>query len=117
MKVLICEDDIGIQDMIELLLSDMGHSLLKVEEPEDVLPVLNSAKVDLIIMDYWLRDIKADVIIKKVKQHFPTTPILMISAVNNLEEIQSDLQVNDYLKKPFDITDFQTKVTALLNDT
>lgn len=116
MKVLICEDDIGIQDMIEIILADMGHTLLKVEEPDEVLSTLDSNSIDLIIMDYWLKDVKADVIIRKVKQSFPKIPILLISAVNNLEEVQADLQVSDYLKKPFDIMAFQSKVKTLLYD-
>jgi len=115
MTILLCEDDIGIQDLVTMLVEDIGHNLIRCDEGDTALSLLDKRTIDLVIMDYWLGDTKADGIIKKMKLKNRSVPIMLISAANNLEEIYKDLEVEDYLKKPFDIIDFKSKIRNLLN--
>lgn len=115
MNILLCEDDIGIQDLVAMLVEDIGHNLIRCDEEDTALSLLDKETIDLVIMDYWLGDTKADGIIKKMKLKNRSVPIMLISAANNLEETYKDLEVEDYLKKPFDIIDFKSKITNLLN--
>jgi DNA-binding response OmpR family regulator len=113
MNVLVCEDDPGIQDLMEIMLEDMDFDVIKCDNQESVKELMSTEKVDIVIMDYWLSDGKADDVIIETKRKYPDVPILVVSADTNLDEVVKKLEVNDYLKKPFDIIEFQSKIKQL----
>ena len=117
MNVLVCEDDPGIQDLMEIMLQDMEFDVLKCDNQESVKELMSKEKIDLVIMDYWLSDGKADEVIIETKKKFPKVPILVVSADTKLDEVVKKLEVNDYLKKPFDIIEFQSKIKELSDGT
>mgnify|MGYP000482798149 FL=1 len=117
MNVLVCEDDPGIQDLMEIMLEDMNFDVLKCDNQESVKELMSTEKVDIVIMDYWLSDGKADDVIIETKRKYPDVPILVVSADTNLDEVVKKLEVNDYLKKPFDIIEFQSKIKQLSDGT
>ena len=117
MKIFLCEDDPGIQGLVEVLISDLGYDLTKCSDEKELIDALTLDTPNLLIMDYWLGDIKADKVIKKMRAEFSHFPILLVSASSNLEEIYKELQVDDYLKKPFDIIEFKDKIISLIDGT
>lgn len=117
MNVLVCEDDPGIQDLMEIMLEDMDFEVMKCDNQESVKELMSTEKVDIVIMDYWLSDGKADDVIIETKKKYPEVPILVVSADTNLDEVVKKLEVNDYLKKPFDIIEFQSKIKQLSDGT
>jgi DNA-binding response OmpR family regulator len=117
MNVLVCEDDPGIQDLMEIMLEDMDFDVIKCDNQESVKELMSTEKVDIVIMDYWLSDGKADDVIIETKRKYPDVPILVVSADTNLDEVVKKLEVNDYLKKPFDIIEFQSKIKQLSDGT
>lgn len=117
MNVLVCEDDPGIQDLMEIMLEDMNFDVIKCDNQESVKELMSTEKVDIVIMDYWLSDGKADDVIIETKKKYPEVPILVVSADTNLDEVVKKLEVNDYLKKPFDIIEFQSKIKQLSDGT
>ncbi len=117
MNVLVCEDDPGIQDLMEIMLEDMDFEVMKCDNQESVKELMSTEKVDIVIMDYWLSDGKADDVIIETKKKYPKVPILVVSADTNLDEVVKKLEVNDYLKKPFDIIEFQSKIKELSDGT
>lgn len=116
MNVLLCEDDKGIQELITLLLENDGYKVSTVSSIKDANDTLESEKFNLIILDYWLEDGVADSLMERIKSDFSQIPTILISAAGNLEELSVRLKVNDYLQKPFDIINFQSKVNKLTND-
>lgn len=114
MNILICEDDKTIQELIGIIVEEMGHKLYKCAEGEILLQTLSIEKIDLVILDYWLNKMKADNIVKKLKEDYSNIPIILMSAISQLPEISDKLGVNDYLKKPFDIEVLKTKINTLL---
>ncbi|MCA9380258.1 response regulator [Candidatus Dojkabacteria bacterium] len=117
MNILVCEDDPGIQDLMEIMLEDMNFDVIKCDNQESVKELMSTEKVDIVIMDYWLSDGKADDVIIETKKKYPEVPILVVSADTNLDEVVKKLEVNDYLKKPFDIIEFQSKIKQLSDGT
>ena len=117
MNILVCEDDPGIQDLMEIMLEDMNFDVIKCDNQESVKELMSTEKVDIVIMDYWLSDGKADDVIIETKKKYPEVPILVVSADTNLDEVVKKLEVKDYLKKPFDIIEFQSKIKELSDGT
>lgn len=118
MKVFVCEDDQGISELIQILIKDLGYEVQDCGDPETCFTEILEARPNLIIMDYWLKGVKADGIIKKIKTHpeLKHIPVILVSAVADLEEIGDSLAVDKILKKPFDIDNFQEVIKNLIKD-
>jgi DNA-binding response OmpR family regulator len=109
MKVFVCEDDPGISELVQILIKDLGYEADSCSEPETCFTEILNSKPNLIIMDYWLKGVKADEIIKRIRktEELKAIPMILVSAVADLEEIGDDLEVDMVLRKPFDIDNFQ----------
>lgn len=118
MKVFICEDDSDIQELMEILLSDLGLHVETARNYHNILPELKVSKPDLLIIDYWLKDTKADKQLFAIKSEsqFQSLPVILISAIDNLERVAKLLPVTDIIKKPFDIGQFQAKIQQTLSN-
>lgn len=109
-KVLVIEDDKDIRNTIVYVLEEQGYEVTSSEDSK-ILRSLDSIKPDLILLDNWLTEWKSDAngqqISKQLKSDPATShiPIVMISAVSNIQEIAEAGNADDYLKKPFNLDD------------
>src|SRR3954466_147823 len=107
-KVLVIEDDKDIRDTIVYVLEEQGYEVTSSEDSK-ILKSLDSIKPDLILLDNWLTEWKSDANGQQISQQLksdPATshiPIVMISAVSNIQQIAEAAHADDYLKKPFNL--------------
>ena len=107
-KVLVIEDDKDIRDTLVYVLEEQGYEVTSSEDSK-ILKSIDRIKPDLILLDNWLTEWKSDAngqqISKQLKSD-PTTnhiPIIMISAVSNIQEIAEAAHADGYVKKPFNL--------------
>jgi two-component system phosphate regulon response regulator PhoB len=118
-KILVIEDDKDIRDTIVYVLEEEGYEIVASDNAR-ILKKILEINPDLILLDNWLTDWKSDASgqeISKALKSDPTTshiPVVMISAVNNIEEITKAGSANGYLKKPFDLTELTGTVKKYL---
>jgi len=118
-KILVIEDDKDIRDTIVYVLEEEGYEVTASDNAR-ILKKLLEINPDLILLDNWLTDWKSDASgqeISKGLKNDPATshiPVVMISAVNNIEEITKAGSANGYLKKPFDLTELTGTVKKYL---
>ncbi len=118
-KVLVVDDDPHIVELYaDLLSSDSRLEVHTAGTGYEAGSLSQSLKPDLIILDYMLPDINGNVVCQSVRndpalQH---TRIILVSGVVKRDEIEGLLRAgaDDFIKKPFDIEAFQTRVTELL---
>jgi two-component system, OmpR family, phosphate regulon response regulator PhoB len=109
-KILVIEDDKDIRDTLVYVLEEQGYEVVSSEEAK-ILKSLDKIKPDLILLDNWLTEWKSDAngqqISKQLKSNSATShiPIVIISAVSNIQEIAEAGMADDYLRKPFNLTD------------
>ena len=109
-KILVIEDDKDIRDTLVYVLEEQGYEVVSSEEAK-ILKSLDKIKPDLILLDNWLTEWKSDAngqqISKQLKSNPATShiPIVIISAVSNIQEIAEAGMADDYLRKPFDLND------------
>jgi len=107
-KVLVIEDDKDIRDTIVYVLEEQGYEVTSSEDAK-ILKSLGSIKPDLILLDNWLTEWKSDANGQQISKQLKTDPatshipIVMISAVSNIQEIAEAAHADDYLKKPFNL--------------
>ncbi len=116
MTVVVCEDDKNLLQLIELIISELNITVIKCSDDLSLRNIIKNNEVDLLIIDYWLKKVKADDVIKEIQISHPGLPIILMSAISNLSEVKEKLKVSDYLRKPFDIDIFKNKVISYIHD-
>jgi len=109
-KILVIEDDRDIRETIAYALEE--HNFLVVaSEDAKILRSIKTIKPDLILLDNWLTDWKSDANGQQLSKGLKTDPetkhipIIIVSAVSNIQEIAEAGQADAFLKKPFDLAD------------
>ena len=109
-KVLVIEDDKDIRDTIVYVLEEEGYEVVSSEDAK-ILRTLADIKPNLILLDNWLTDWKSDAngqqLSKELKSKPATShiPVVIISAVSNIQEVAAAGEADGYLRKPFDLTE------------
>jgi two-component system phosphate regulon response regulator PhoB len=109
-KIMVIEDDTDIRETIVYALEDAKYEVVASEDA-GILKFLNRHKPDLILLDNWLSDWKSDAngqqISKQLKSNPDTShiPVIIVSAVSNVQEIAEAGMADGYLHKPFDLKD------------
>ena len=116
-KILVCDDDQGILEMLEILLDDDGYEVILEPNSVHALRTIKREKPDLILLDIWMPVISGDQILKTLKtdQQMKSIPVLMYSASTDGKAIAESSGANAFLSKPFDIIELLAKIETLLD--
>jgi len=115
MKILVVEDDPGIAAMLEMGLEEAHFGVdLAADGPTGVRMAREHA-YGLIILDIMLPGMDGWGVCRSLRQARNTTPILMVTARDSVEERMRGLEggADDYLPKPFDFKELLARVRAL----
>ena len=109
-KILVIEDDTDIREAIAYALEQENYEVISSDNAR-ILKSLDQLNPDLILMDNWLTEWKSDAngqqLSRQLKSDPATShiPVIILSAVSNIEEIAQAGLSDGYLKKPFDLKD------------
>lgn len=114
-RILLIERDEDVRDIMRYILVDEGWQVIYTEssyEPE----ALAAMGADLVIIDEWIADQPGHRLCLRLKQleNFGQVPVIIISTANHIEDIMAECQADDYIRKPFDLTELVAKVKRLL---
>ena len=104
-KILVCDDDQGILEMLELILEDEGYQVVIEPKSVNALKRIEQETPDLILLDIWMPVISGDQILRSLKSDTEKAkiPVLMYSASTDGKVIAKAAGADGYLEKPFDI--------------
>ncbi|MFF5382517.1 response regulator [Pedobacter suwonensis] len=115
-KILIVDDDENIHDIIKLIFEEEHYhikGILNANESE-LERTIADFRPDVILLDILIGQHDGRDVCNRLKNNAETSslPVILLSAVNmdNLNCLPDDT-----IEKPFDITDLQQKVKALLD--
>ena len=116
MRILVVEDDIGLNKSIVENLSQFGYQSDSSENFKDGEYFIGIRHYDLILVSWTLSDGDGTELIRLIKQKSPRTPIIIISSKTDKEnEIKAlKLGADDFIKKPFDFDVFLARIEARL---
>lgn len=106
-KILVCDDDQGILEVIKIVLEKEGFEVKLLANGRGIQKIIKDYKPDLILLDIWMPGVDGEEITKILKKTEETSkiPIVVISALNTTEKIAQESGADDFLEKPFDISD------------
>ena len=114
-KILIVEDDIDIQELLRNFLQEVGYEISIANDGMEAISLFSTIHFDLILLDIMLPKIDGFTVCELIRKQ-SQIPIIMLTALSSEDEqIRGlDLQVDDYITKPFSMPILVRKIGAVL---
>lgn len=105
-QVIVVEDNTEILDLIRVILVDEGFDVVGFDHFVPTQKILSQSPL-VVLLDIRLQDGNGATLCKNIKSDPETNhiPVVLISALSNLEGIALECSADGFLAKPFDIVD------------
>lgn len=116
MKLLVAEDDRKLALFLQRVLLEEGYVADCCASGIDALAQAASGVYDLMVLDWMLPGLDGLEVCRRLRSQGSTLPILMLTARGEVRERVLGLNAgaDDYLGKPFEVTELVARVQALL---
>lgn len=116
MRVLLVEDDQTLRHGLEEALTKAGYQLATAADGLHADTFLKTEHFDLVVLDLGLPRLDGLSVLQRLRDRQQTTPVLVLSARDRTEDRVRGLDTgaDDYLTKPFELSEFEARVRALL---
>lgn len=114
-KILVVEDDPDIQELLKNFLQEAGYEVKIAGDGVKALGLFFTTRFDLVLLDVLLPKIDGFGVCEVIRRQ-SQVPIVMLTALGGeQEQIRGlDLQVDDYITKPFSVPILIRKIGAVL---
>jgi len=115
-RILLVEDDPSLARGIAAMLRNGGHAIDTAEDGESALMMAVAEPYALITLDLGLPDISGFEVLRSLRRNGSKTPVLVLTARDAIEDRVAGLDhgADDYLLKPFEPSELEARVRALL---
>lgn len=112
MRLLIVEDEIGIQNFLKQGLEEEGFYVDTASNGKEGLDKFLNNTYDLILLDWMLPKLTGLDLCTKIRQSNTNIPILFLTAKDTVQETIEGLKAgaNDYIKKPFSFDELLERI-------
>lgn len=117
-RILVIEDEPDIQEMLCAYLRDAGYSVSTASDGIQAMDCFHRESWDLILLDLMLPKIDGYGVCELIRRE-SDVPVIMVTALDTEEnQIRGfDLQIDDYVTKPFSMPILLRKIAAVLRRT
>jgi two-component system response regulator AtoC len=108
-RVLVIDDDPGVRDYLEALVSRQGYEVFAVAGGEEALRTLDESRPDLVTLDVVLPGMDGLETLKQLKEKLPDLPVIMLSGHGQAPTIVEAMKLGatDFLRKPFEVEELE----------
>lgn len=114
MRILLAEDDQSQAESIKTWLEMDGYNVDWVERGDHAILAIEQHQYDCILLDRNMPKASGEEILKKLRSHHISTPVIFITAKDSIHDRVEglDLGANDYLVKPFSLEELSARVRS-----
>lgn len=115
MRILLIEDNVQLGEGLKTLL-EQSYAVDHVLNGEDALLAVKSHTYDLAILDLSLPDMDGLDVLREIRGSKMSLPILLLTARGKLDDRIAGLDrgADDYMAKPFEFSELEARIRALL---
>jgi two-component system OmpR family response regulator len=115
MKILLLEDDAATRDHLVRSLTQAGHVVDDCSEGRDAIYHATGETYGVLIVDRMVPTIDGLNVVRAVRAAGVRTPVIFLTAMDGVDDRVEGLEAggDDYLVKPFAMTELLARVTAL----
>ncbi len=116
MRILLAEDDQMLSDGVSIALRQNGYVVDQVRTGTAADDALTLTGYDLVILDLGLPELDGLEVLTRLRKRGQSTPVVVLTARDAVENRIAglDLGANDYMTKPFHLSELEARVRAVL---
>ena len=119
MRILIAEDDATLADGLTRSLRQAGYAVDRAEDgaaADAALATQTAQTYDLLILDVGLPRLSGLEVLRRLRSRGAMLPVLILTAADSVEDRVKglDLGADDYMAKPFALSELEARVRALV---
>ena len=116
MRILLVEDDRNLAELLKEALTSQHYLVDLATDGQEGWELAEAFEYDLILLDWMLPKLDGISFCKQRRQEGDHTPILLLTAQNSsTQKVEGlDAGADDYVAKPFDLTELFARIRALL---
>ena len=117
-KILVIDDEQGIRDLLDTLLSRKGYDVLLAENGQKGLEIFRRERPDVMVLDLKMAGMDGLTVLRQVRSLNPKQPVIMLTGAGTpASELQARaLGVTEYVEKEFSLHLLGDALKRLLND-
>lgn len=115
-KILLLEDDKALQEIIAECLEEEGYSVVCCSDGVDATNKAYEMEFDLLLLDVMVGGQNGFEALQVIRQSGKDTPAIFITALNSLKDLEIGFKsgCDDYLRKPFELSELLLRIQSLL---
>ncbi|WP_207426359.1 response regulator [Pedobacter sp. SYSU D00535] len=108
-KILVCDDDKDILEIIDFLLSENGWEVVTTTHVDRIIEQVEEAKPCVIIMDNWIPSTGGIIATQTIKSHpqHGNIPVIYSTANNDIESLAARAGADLFISKPFNLDNLE----------
>ena len=116
MRILLIEDDLNFCETLRFQLEQEAYEVDVCHDGRDGLDLFLQDAHDIVLLDRMLPTMNGLLVLQKARQAGISTPVILITALGELyDRIEGlDAGADDYLPKPFSVSELLARVRAML---
>ncbi len=116
MRILVVEDNEALAAGLGKVLKGSGYAVDIVQDGVSADAVIATQSYDLVVLDLTLPEMDGLDVLRAMRGRHDNTPVLVLTARGALDERVRglDLGADDYLAKPFDVSEVEARIRVLL---
>lgn len=117
--ILIVDDSEDTLEVFQSTLEEEGYSVMTAKDAAEALALLKTHSFSLVLLDINMPGLNGLEMLEEMRRLdiAPETPVMLVSAVDNLGSLTLPSQVIDTLKKPFFYPELVHKLKSIQNFT
>lgn len=116
--ILVVDDEPLNQKILTDILEPLKYHVFLANGGAETLEILKHNKIDLILLDYMLPDMKGDQVCREIRKIYSITelPILILTASGRTIDLMNGFEygANDFQRKPLDVKELVPRIQSLL---
>jgi signal transduction histidine kinase len=117
-RILVVDDEEAIREMVSKIIHLIGHEVVTTGNGREALEILRSQPFSIMITDVKMPEIDGFELMKVVRDQFPDTPIICMTA-HGASYTYTDVVgvgATDYISKPFTIDEMRAKLNRVIRE-
>jgi two-component system response regulator ResD len=114
--VMVVEDDVTVASVVVSYLERAGHRATSVSDGKLAIEAIADHQPDLLVLDRMLPHLDGMEICRRVRQAWPTMPLVMLTALGEPDDRIAGLELgaDDYVTKPFSPRELVLRIESVL---
>jgi len=108
--ILIIDDEPFVGELLSGQLRNEGHHIRYVGDADYVMSVVEESRPDIILLDLYLQGFEGWDLLKKIKAHDASLPVLIVSAYDNFISDPRLANADGYVIKDLDTDELKERI-------